>query len=188
MSSLPEHRLSPDDYLALERTADHRSEYIDGYVIAMAGGSEPHNVIVGNLVTLLNVHLRERPCRVFPSDMKVHRVDSTRYFYPDVTVVCGESQFSDDNKDVLLNPILLIAVLSDDTESFDRGIKFTSYLRLDSLLEYVLVSQSSPVVERYSRQDGGDWLYSRLEGIDQTVTFTSVGLFAKLADIFNKAI
>ncbi len=188
MSSLPEFRLSPDEYLALERTADHRSEYIDGYVVAMAGGSEPHNVIVGNLVTLLNVHLREEPCRVFPSDMKVHRVDTTRYFYPDVTVVCGESRFVDDNKDVLLNPILLIEVLSDDTESFDRGTKFKSYLRLDSLFEYVLVSQSSPVVERYSRQDTGDWLYSRLEGLDQTVTFTSVGLIAKLADIFNKAI
>ena len=97
MSSLPEYRLSPDEYLALERTADHRVEYIDGYVVAMAGGSEPHNVIVGNLVTLLNLHLREKPCRVFPSDMKVHRVDTTRYFYPDVTVVCGESLFSDDN-------------------------------------------------------------------------------------------
>jgi Uma2 family endonuclease len=188
MSSLPEYRLSPDEYLALERTADHRSEYIDGYVVAMAGGSEPHNVIVGNLVTLLNLHLREKPCRVFPSDMKVHRVDSTRYFYPDVTVVCGESHFSDDNKDVLLNPILLIEVLSEETESFDRGTKFKSYLRLSSLLEYVLVSQSSPVVERYSRQGTGDWLYSRLEGLDRTVTFTSVGLIAKLADIFNKAI
>jgi Uma2 family endonuclease len=188
MSSLPEYQLLPHEYLALERTADHRSEYIDGYVVAMAGGSEPHNVIVGNLVTLLNVHLREKPCRVFPSDMKVHRIDTTRYFYPDVTVVYGESRFVDDNKDVLLNPILLIEVLSDDTESFDRGIKFKSYLRLDSLFEYVLVSQSSPVVERYSRQDTGDWLYSRLEGLDQTVTFASVGLIAKLADIFNKAI
>jgi len=187
MSSLPEYRLSPAEYLALERTADHRSEYIDGYVVAMAGGSEPHNVIVGNLVTLLNVHLLEEHCRVFPSDMKVHRVDTTRYFYPDVTVVCGESQFIDANKDVLLNPILLIEVLSDDTENFDRGIKFKSYLRFGSLLEYVLVSQSSPVVERYSRQATGGWLYSRLEGLDQTVTFTSVGLIAELTDIFNKA-
>ena len=87
-----------------------------------------------------------------------------------------------------MNPILLIEVLSEETESFDRGMKFKSYLRLDSLLEYMLVSQSSPVVERYRRQDTGDWLYSRLEGLDRTVTFTSVGLIAKLADIFNKAI
>ena len=188
MSSLPEYRLSPDEYLALERSADRRSEYIDGYVVAMAGGSEPHNVIAGNLVTLLNVHLREEPCRIFPSDMKVHRVDTTRYFYPDVTVVCGESRFVDDKRDVLLNPILLIEVLSDDTESFDRGEKFKSYLRLDSLQEYVLVSQSSPLVERYTRQETGDWLYSRAEGLDQTVTFVSVGLVARLADIFHKAL
>ena len=187
MSSLPEYRLSPDEYLAVERSGDRRSEYIDGYVIAMAGGSEPHNVIAGNLVTLLNLHLREEPCRVFPSDMKVHRFDSNRYFYPDVTVVCGESRFVDNNRDVLLNPILLIEVLSDDTESFDRGTKFKSYLQLDSLREYVLVSQGSPVVEHYIRQATGDWLYSRAEGLDQAVALASVGLIAKLADIFHKA-
>jgi len=188
MSSLPEFRLSPDEYLTRERTADCRSEYIDGYVVAMAGGSEAHNVIVGNLVTLLNIHLRDRPCRVFPSDMKVHRIDSKRYFYPDVTVVCGESQFIDDKKDVLLNPLLLIEVLSDDTENFDRGTKFTSYLRLDSLMEYVLMSQNAPVIEHYSRREAGDWLYSRIEGLDQTFTFTSVGLIAQMADIFNKVL
>lgn len=188
MSSLPESRIVPAQYLAWERTADYRSEYIDGYVVAMAGGSELHNVIVGNLVTLLNLHLRDRPCRVFPSDMKVHRADSTRYFYPDVTVVCGESRFLDDHRDVLLNPLLLVEVLSDETEHFDRGTKFNAYLRLDSLMEYVLVAQSAPVVERYTRQDTGDWLYSRLEGLAQTVTFTAVDLTVRLADIFNKAL
>src|SRR5437660_2569707 len=157
MSSLPAYRPSPEEYLAGERIAACRSEYLDGYVLAMAGGSEAHNVIAGNLVTLLNVHLREEPCRVFPSDMKVHRVHSNRFFYPDVTVVCGDSRFVDDNRDVLLNPILLIEVLSNDTESFDRGEKFKSYLQLDSLREYVLVSQSAPVVERYTRQATGDW-------------------------------
>jgi Uma2 family endonuclease len=188
MSSLPRDRVSPAEYLTAERTADQRSEYIDGYVVAMAGGSEAHNVIVGNLVTLLNAHLRDTPCRVFPSDMKVHRVDSTCYFYPDVTVVCGASQFLDNRQDVLLNPLLLIEVLSEDTERVDRGMKFTAYLRLTSLAEYVLVSQVAPVVERYSRQVSGDWLYSRLEGLDQSVTFASVGLVAKLSDIFNKAL
>jgi Uma2 family endonuclease len=187
MSSLPDYRVSPDEYLARERTAASRSEYLDGYIVAMSGGSEAHNVIAGNLVTLLNVHLRAKPCRVFPSDMKVHRMDTARYFYPDVTVVCGESRFVDDQRDVLLNPILVIEVLSDDTENFDRGTKFKSYLRLDSLIEYVLVSQTAPAVEHYVRQSAGDWLYSRVEGLDQEVTFTSVGLVAKLTDIFNKA-
>jgi Uma2 family endonuclease len=186
MSSLPEYRLSPGEYLAIERSAERRSEYVDGYLVAMAGGSEAHNVIAGNLVTLLNLHLRQEPCRVFPSDMKVHRVDSNRYFYPDVTVVCGESRFVDDNRDILLNPILLIEVLSNDTESFDRGEKFKSYLQLESLREYVLVSQGSPVVEHYLRQATGDWLYSRTEGLGQTVILASVELTARLSDIFNK--
>lgn len=188
MSSLPEFRATPEEYLALERSALQRSEYIDGYVVAMAGGSEAHNQIISNLVTLLNVHLRDRPCRVFSSDMKVHRVESTRYFYPDVTVVCGESTFVDDRRDVLLNPLLVVEVLSDETESYDRGVKFKSYLRLDSLQEYVLVSQSAPVVEKYVRQSGADWLYSRVEGIDASLVFSSVDLSTLLSEIYNKAI
>jgi Uma2 family endonuclease len=188
MSSLPEYRLSPDEYLAHERLAETRSEYVDGFVVGMSGGSEAHNVIAGNLVTLLNVHLRDEPCRVFTSDMKVHRANTTRFFYPDVSVVCGESEFRDDIRDVLLNPILLIEVLSDDTENYDRGTKFTSYIRLTSLLEYVLVAQHAPIVEHYVRQGPEDWLYTRVEGLEQSVTFSSVGLTAKLSDIFNKAI
>jgi Uma2 family endonuclease len=188
MSSLPEYQLSPDEYLAHERQAETRSEYVDGFVVAMSGGSEAHNVISANLVTLLNVHVRNEPCRVFTSDMKVHRADSQRFFYPDVSVVCGESVFRDDQRDVLMNPILVIEVLSDDTENYDRGTKFTSYIRLTSLIEYVLVSQHAPVVEHYVRQGPDDWLYTRIEGLDQSITFASVGLVATLADIFNKAI
>jgi Uma2 family endonuclease len=188
MSSLPEYRISPEEYLALERSSDTRSEYVDGFVVAMAGGSEAHAVIAANLVTLLNVHLRAEPCRVFTSDMKIHRADTTRYFYPDLGVVCGKSEFRDDHRDVLLNPLLLVEVLSDETENYDRGTKFTSYIRLESLAEYVLVSQHAPIVEHYVRQGAEDWLYTRIEGLDNEVTFSSVGLVAKLSDIFNKAI
>jgi Uma2 family endonuclease len=188
MSSLPEYRLTPEEYLSHERGAETRSEYVDGFIVAMSGGTEAHNVIAANLVTLLNVHLRDEPCRVFGSDMKVHRADSARFFYPDVSVVCGQSVFCDDARDVLMNPVLLIEVLSDDTENYDRGTKFTSYIRLGSLREYVLVAQNAPVVEHYVRQGPEDWLYTRVEGIDQSVTFSSVGLVARLSDIFNKAI
>jgi Uma2 family endonuclease len=188
MSSLPEYRITPEEYLALERTSEGRSEYVDGVVVAMSGGSEPHSVIAVNLMTLLNIHLRGRPCRVFTSDMKVHRANTSRYFYPDVTVVCGESEFRDEHRDVLMNPLLLIEVLSGDTENYDRGTKFTSYIRLDSLQEYVLVSQHAPVVEHYTRQGPGDWHYTRVEGIEQSVTFSSVELVVKLSDIFDKAI
>lgn len=188
MSSLPEYCISPEEYLALERSSETRSEYVDGFVVAMAGGSEAHTVIAANLVTLLNLHLRAEPCRVFTSDMKVHCVDTTRFFYPDLGVVCGKSEFRDDKRDVLLNPLLLVEVLSDDTENYDRGTKFTSYIRLESLLEYVLVSQHAPIVEHYIRQGPDDWHYTRIEGLASEVTFSSVGLVAKLSDIFNKAI
>jgi Uma2 family endonuclease len=103
-------------------------------------------------------------------------------------VVCGKSEFRDDHRDVLLNPVLLVEVLSGETENYDRGTKFTSYIRLASLLEYVLVSQHAPIVEHYVRQGAEDWLYTRVEGLDNEVTFSSVGLVAKLSDIFNKAI
>ncbi len=106
MASLPSHYFSPEEYLSLERRAEFKSEYFDGVIYAMAGGSERHNLITGNLVTELNIRLRERPCRVYPSDMKVRMPNSKRFFYPDVSVVCGEPQFADEVKDVLLNPIL----------------------------------------------------------------------------------
>ena len=188
MSSLPDYRLTIEEYLSQERVAEIRSEYVDGVVFAMSGGSEAHTVIAVNLGTLLNLHLRDEPCRVFGSDLKVHRVNSTRFFYPDVGVVCGPSEYRDDKRDVLMNPILLIEVLSPETENYDRGTKFTSYTRLVSLQEYVLVSQHAAIVEHYERQGPEDWHYSRVEGLEQTVRFSSVGLVARLSDIFNKAI
>ena len=110
MSSLPNYYLSPEEYLTVERSAEFKSEYFDGVVYAMAGGSERHNLITGNLVTELNIRLRERPCRVYPSDMKVRVPNSKRFFYPDVSVICGETRFADEMKDVILNPVLVAEV------------------------------------------------------------------------------
>lgn len=130
MASLPDYYLSPEEYLSLERRAEFKSEYVDGVAYAMAGGSERHNLITGNLVTELNIQLRPTNRKVYPSDMKVRLPGSRRFFYPDVSVVCGETQFADEERDVILNPVLVVEVLSDSTEAFDRGKKFSSYQQI----------------------------------------------------------
>ncbi|HYX72936.1 MAG TPA: Uma2 family endonuclease [Nitrososphaera sp.] len=187
MSSLPNYYLSPEEYLALERSAEFKSEYVDGVMYAMAGGSERHNLIAGNLITELNIQLREVPCRVYPSDLKVRVPNSKRFFYPDVSVVCGEVEFADDEKDVILNPILIVEVLSESTAAFDRGKKFQSYQQIESLQEYLLVSQEEYVVEHYLRQEDGHWLYTKVSALDDTIALPAMKCQLMLRDIYNKA-
>ena len=187
MSSLPSYYLSPEEYLAIERRAEYKSEYVDGVMYAMAGGSERHNLIAGNLITELNIQLRAAPCRVYPSDLKVRVPNSKRFFYPDVSVVCGETQFADDERDVVLNPILVVEVLSESTAAFDRGKKFQSYQQIESLQEYMLVSQDEFVVEHYLRQEDGHWLYTKVSGLDDAITLPNMKCQLSLKDIYNKA-
>jgi Uma2 family endonuclease len=187
MSSLPSYYLSPEEYLAIERRAEYKSEYVDGVMYAMAGGSERHNLIAGNLITELNIQLRGAPCRVYPSDLKVRVPNSKRFFYPDVSVVCGEILFADDERDVVLNPILVVEVLSESTAAFDRGKKFQSYQQIESLEEYLLVSQDEFVVEHYLRQEDGHWLYTKASGFDDAITLPNMKCQLSLKDIYNKA-
>jgi Uma2 family endonuclease len=186
MASLPNYYLSPEEYLAVERQAGGKSEYVDGVMYAMAGGSERHNLIAGNLVTGLNVQLRQAPCRVYPSDLKVRVPDSKRFFYPDVSVVCGEVQFADDARDVVLNPALVVEVLSDSTAAFDRGKKFQSYQQIESLQEYLLVSQDEYVVEHYLRQGDDRWLYTRVGGLGEAIILPTLKCRLALGDIYGK--
>lgn len=185
MSSLPDYYLSPEEYLSLERRAEFKSEYVDGVAYAMAGGSERHNLITGNLVTELNIQLRATACKVYPSDMKVRLPNSRRFFYPDVSVVCGETRFADEQRDVILNPVLIAEVLSDGTEAFDRGKKFSSYQQVESLREYLLVSQGEFLVEHYLRQESG-WFYTRAAGLDDTLALPALDCRLALSDLYNK--
>src|SRR5947199_6991495 len=125
MSFVAEKRLTPEEYLRLERAAETKSEYDDGVVYTMAGASERHNMIVAGLVRALGNRIPAH-CHVYPSDMKIRIRRPTRFFYPDVTVVCGQSQFDDSERDVLLNPLIVFEVLSDATERYDRGRKFNA--------------------------------------------------------------
>jgi Uma2 family endonuclease len=179
-------RISPEEYLELERHAETRSEYLEGEVFAMTGGSFGHNVIVGNLVGELRQQLKGRSCTVSPSDLRVHIPATGLYTYPDVVAVCGEPRFGDREIDTLLNPILIIEILSPTTEAYDRGKKFEHYDTIESLAEYVLVSQETPRVEQYVRQDGGHWLFTATSGLDGKVVLPSVGCELSLAEIYHK--
>jgi Uma2 family endonuclease len=185
MSSLPDYYLSPEEYLSLERRAESKSEYVDGVAYAKAGVGARHNLITANLITALGVQLRATDCKVYPSDMKVRLPNSKKFFYPDVSVVCGEAWFADEEQDVLLNPVLIVEVLSDSTEAFDRGRKFSSYQQIESLREYLLVSQGEFLVEHYLRQEAG-WFYTKAAGPDAALALPTLDCRMALGDVYNK--
>jgi len=185
MSSQPKTRLTAQEYLALEREAEYKSEYYKGEVFAFAGASLQHNLIAVNVLATIHGQLRGGPCSAFPGDMRITIPQTPHYAYADVVIVCGQPQLDDDFKDNLLNPIVIIEVLSPSTERYDRGTKFESYQRIASLMEYVLVSQDRPRVEQFFRQPDGRWLYSETsaEGI---IKLTSIECDLLLKDIYDK--
>ena len=184
MSSVAEERLSPEEYLRRERAAETKSEYDDGFVYAMSGASRRHNVIVSALVAALVHRLRPR-CEVYPSDMRVRISKPSRYYYPDVSVVCGEPQFADNEFDNLLNPLIVFEVLSESTMPRDRGRKFLSYQAINSLQEYVLVSQDEYLVEHYRRHEG-QWLYTAEQGLNAALPLPSAGCEIPLREIYEQ--
>jgi Uma2 family endonuclease len=186
MASVPNYYLSPEEYLALERKAESKSEYIDGVIYAFAGGNKRHNLIVANTIITLGVQLKNRPCRVYPSDLKVRIPTSNRFFYPDVSIVCGDDEFADDEQDVILNPTLIVEVASESTAAFDRGKKFLSYQQIGSLQEYLLVSQDEILVEGYSRQGNDTWLYTKVTDLESRLALHSIGCELILKDIYDK--
>lgn len=177
--------LTAEEYLAIERSSELRHEYLDGEMVAMTGGSADHSLVIGNLVAELRGQLKGRPCRVYPTDLRV-LAPSGLFTYPDVVVVCGESQFRDAQRDTLLNPTLIVEVLSPTTESYDRGRKFEHYRSLDSLREYLLVSQDHALVEQFLRQEGAAWLFKETAGLDQVLALPSIQCELALTEIYDK--
>jgi Uma2 family endonuclease len=184
MSTVAKRRYTPEEYLALERASPFRSEYVNGQIYAMTGGSDEHNVIVLNLGAELRGRLRGRGCRVYVNDMRVKVRDTGLYTYPDVAVVCSERQLEDHHVDTLLNPEVIIEVLSKSTEAYDRGEKFAHYRRLESLCEYVLVSQREVRVERYVRQ-GESWVFSEVTDLEGLLTLDAIGCTIPLREIYE---
>ena len=179
-------RLTPEDYLAIERSAEYKSEYLDGEIFAMTGASRAHNTIVLNIGSEIRQHLKNRPCKAYVNDMRVKVSPTGLYTYPDVIVVCGKEQFDDAHLDTLLNPTLIIEVLSDSTEAYDRGRKFEHYRHLDSLVEYVLIAQHRPHVESFRRQLDQHWLLTECNGLDGTLRLQSIDCDLALAEIYAK--
>jgi Uma2 family endonuclease len=185
MSAAPKPFLTPEQYLEQERHAETKSEYFAGEVFAMAGGSPEHSLISSNALGQLWSQLREGPCTAYNSDMKV-RATEQLYTYPDVTVVCGEPQFGGTERDVLLNPTLIVEVLSPTTEAWDRAGKFEQYRQRESLQEYVLIAQDRPHVERYVRQAEGEWLLTERNGLAASLPLPSVGCELALSEVYRK--
>ncbi len=187
MSAQSQPRLTPEQYLEIERAAqDVRSEFYNGRMYAMSGGTHRHAIVIGNLSSELRLALKKGPCVVTTSDMRVRVSKTGLYTYPDVVVVCDPPQYGDGRQDTVLNPTLIIEVLSPSTEAYDRGFKFAQYRTMESLQEYSLVSQSEPRVEVFRRQPGGDWLLSDAAGMESTCRFDSVSCTIAVKDIYDK--
>jgi Uma2 family endonuclease len=186
VSSQPRVRTTPEEYLKLEREAEFRSEYLDGEISPMPGVQREHNRIEVNIVVELGMQFMDRPCEVYTSNMRTKVSATGLYTYPDIVVVCGKPEFEDEHVDTLLNPQVIIEVLSDSTESYDRGKKFAHYRTINSLEEYLLVSQKECRVERFARQPDGTWLYSDCTDPNGFVELTSVACRLPLARVYHR--
>ena len=182
----PTPRLTPEQYLEIERAAEFRSEYFNGEMFAMSGGSPRHAFIIANCIRELGNAFKKSPCRVASSDLRVRVSPNGLYTYPDVLVVYGDLKLADGRTDTLVNPTLLVEVLSPSTEANDRGFKFTQYRQIESLQEYVLVSQHEARVEIYRRQVGNEWLLSEYVGMEAPCVFRSVDCSVALAEIYDR--
>ena len=185
MSTAPTRRITPQEYLELERRADFKSEYFRGEMFAMSGATYEHTVIKDNLARKAGNQLENGPCRPLTSDMRVKVNATGLYTYPDIAIVCDKPQFEDEMFDTLLNPRAVVEVLSDSTEKYDRGAKFGHYRQIPSLQEYVLIAQDQPLVERYARQADNSWLLTVFEGLSSTFAFASVPAQVQLSEIYS---
>jgi Uma2 family endonuclease len=185
VASKPDRWITPEEYLAADRQAETKSEYLDGQVFAMSGASRRHNLIVGKLIASLIHQLRGRPCEVYPSDMRLRVPETGLYTYPDVTVVCGTPQLQDGHFDILLNPTVLVEVLSESTERTDRGRKAMHYRRIRSLEQYLLVSQEEPLVESYRRVGETEWRLTEAVGLSASVALDAIGCTLALEELYE---
>jgi Uma2 family endonuclease len=186
MSTQAKTFVTPEQYLEIERAAEFKSEYYNGEMFAMAGALEAHNLIVSNVIGELRGQLRKRPCVTLPSDMRVHVAATGLYTYPDVSVVCGEREYLDRHPDTLVNPTLIVEVLSQSTEAYDRGRKFKHYRSIESLREYLLISSDQISVDLFTRQPDGNWILSSASRPEDSIELHSIDCRLNLADLYEK--
>ncbi len=177
---------SKEEYLEMEAAAAYKSEYYQGEIFAMSGGTRKHSIICINLYRTISEATYHNDCVLFESNMKLEIAEADAYVYPDVMVVCGDAEAAENTPDPISNPILVIEVLSPGTESFDRGLKFEYYKTVPTLKEYVLVSQSKPKIEVFFRGNENLWTYTIVEGLDKTVFLQSLDYEIALKEIYHK--
>jgi Uma2 family endonuclease len=185
MSSLPQVRYTPEQYLEIDRKADHRSEYVNGEILAMAGASRIHNRITLNIGAALTTLLRGTSSEPFTSDLRVKSVVTGSFLFPDVVVGCGPLEFEDTSLDILLNPTVIMEVLSPTTAADDRSWKFAHYRRLETLTDYVMLSQYQPFVEHYTRREN-QWMLTELVGIEAVLRLPSIGCELPLSAVYER--
>ena len=178
-------RITPQEYLIRERQASIKSEFYQGEIFAMGGGSANHSLIAANFVGEARNSLKGRPCAVFNSDLRVQVQSTGLYAYPDATIVCGELLFDDDHRDTLLNPTVIVEVLSDSTEKYDRGKKSNHYRQIASLKELILIAQDRSHVERFTRQPNGDWLFHEQKEITADFELKSLGISIAISELYR---
>jgi Uma2 family endonuclease len=186
MSTQPQRSfLTPEEYLAIERKAEFKSEYFNGEMFAMAGASRPHNRIVSNVISALNPQLLKRGCNIYPSDMRVKIGKINKYTYPDVVITCGKEILEKDNDvDTLLNPTVIFEILSDSTEAYDRGKKFQHYQFIESLAEYIFITQDACRAEQYVRQGAWTWTYREYHDLDDVIKLENLGCELALKEVY----
>ncbi len=185
--ALPQQQhLTEAEYFALDDSSEFKHEYANGDVIAMTGASWAHNLICVNTATSLNVQLNSSDCRVSANDLRLQVASKRSYRYPDVMVICGEPKFVNERTDTISNPILIVEVLSEGTMLVDRNEKLDEYLQMNSVREYVLIAQTEAKIERYLRQDSGDWLYTQISGVEGVIDLPSIGCKLALAEVYHK--
>ncbi|MCE7065550.1 Uma2 family endonuclease [Dyadobacter sp. CY326] len=180
---------SEKEYLELEREAEYKSEYYQGEIFAMAGAGHNHNRIVENLSGELYIAFKGKSCQSFSSDMRLHIPENGLYTYPDILIVCGMPEFSENDKDTLINPSVIIEVLSKSTSAYDRGNKFRLYRSIPTLAEYILVDSLSISVEAFRKNEDGRWLLdSEINKIEERISLTSIHVQLQLKDIYDQTI
>jgi Uma2 family endonuclease len=186
MSTQPKSFITPEEYLAMERKAEYKSEYLDGEVFAMSGVKRAHSLIAANVLAELRDGLRKRQCEAHGSDLRV-RTFARHYCYPDVSAFCGEPQFLDGQLDTLLNPSLIVEVVSPSTEAYDRGRKFEFYQAIEVLRDYLLLASDRMHGDLYTRQSDGTWVRRSFSAPEDVIRIASIDCALKLADIYEKA-
>jgi len=178
--------ISHKDYLEMEEQTEYKSEYYHGEIFAMTGASVSHNIITSNVITSLNIALRDSDCFVFPGDMKIQIDPARHYAYPDVSVVCGEIEFAENRNDIIANPVVIIEVLSESTRDYDRGSKFKAYRNIGTLRDYILIDQYACHIEHFFKNKSGKWESEEFDNLSDVFALRSVDAKLSLEAVYYR--